>query len=523
MTTSHKSRYLRWTTLRPVVFAAIGVGTLVALYLISWSNYLLFHVLAEIFTVSVAFSVFIITYNTRHLLENNYIILVGSAYLFVGITDMLHALAYGGMGVFVNGGVDLPTQLWLAARYLQMGVLVTAPFFLGRPLLRTRRVLPILTTLTALLLASIFVWPVMPSALGDDGLTTFKVASEYAISVGLLGALLLLIRRRRHFSPQVGMLLAGYIGLSIASELAFTLYSQPFGAANLAGHLIRIVAIYAAYKAIVETALVRPYTLLFRELKVREEQHRAGEERYEHIADVLQEALLSVPTELPGVEFGHLYRSATQATRVGGDFYDLFALDGDRIAMLVGDVSGKGLAAATLTSRVKNTIRAYCFEGDSPARVLERTNNILMRSTEVTSWASIFLGFLHVPSGRLVYCSAGHPPTAVRRTSAADGTHTSFLLQTTSPIVGAFEVARFQDEEEFLHPSDVLLMYTDGVTEARSGRDLFGEERLLALLSGLDGIGTPSIPGRIFASLLAYTSGRLSDDIALVALARRAD
>lgn len=521
MTTPDESRGSRWTKLRPVVFAASGVGTLLALYMISWSNYLLFHVLAEIFTVAVAFSIFIITYNTRHLLENNYILLVGTAYVFVGIMDMLHALAYDGMGVFANGGADLPTQLWLAARYLQTGVLVAAPFFLGRPPLKTRRVLPILTALSALLLASIFVWPVMPTAFGDDGLTTFKVVSEYAISVGLLGALYFLVRKRRHFSPQVGMLLAGYIGLSIASELTFTLYSQPFGVANLTGHLIRIVAIYAAYKAIVETALVRPYTLLFRELKVREERHRAGKERYEHIADVLQGALLSVPDELPGVEFGHLYRSATQATRVGGDFYDLFALDGDRVAMLVGDVSGKGLAAATLTSRVKDTIRAYCIEGDSPARALERTNNILMRSTDVTSWASVFLGILHVPSGRLVYCSAGHPPAAIRRTTAADGSHTSFLLETTSPIVGAFEVARFKNEEEVLHLGDVLLMYTDGVIEARRGKDLFGEQRLLALLSDLDGIGTASIPGRIFASVLAYTSGRLSDDIALVALARR--
>jgi serine phosphatase RsbU (regulator of sigma subunit) len=98
--------------------------------------------------------------------------------------------------------------------------------------------------------------------------------------------------------------------------------------------------------------------------------------------------------------------------------------------------------------------------------------------------------------------------------------HAGLLLQTTSPILGAFEDAQFKDEEDVLGPGDVLLLYTDGVIEARRGEDLFGEKRLLALLSELDGIAVPSIPGRIFASVLGYTSGRLSDDIALVAVAR---
>ncbi|MHB0980690.1 MAG: MASE3 domain-containing protein [Thermoleophilia bacterium] len=520
MTALDEGQDTRWAGLRPPVFAALGVATLVALYVVSRGSYLLFHSLVEVFTVSVAFSIFIITYNTRHFLENNYVLLVGIACLFVGAMDLLHTLAYRGMGVFPDATADLPTQLWLAARFLQTVALVTAPFFLGKKLLRTRYLVPAMASLTALVLASIFVWPVMPTAFGDQGLTPFKIGGEYVISLGLLGGLILLTRKRRHFSPQVLWLLAGYLVLSIASELAFTLYTEPYGTANLAGHLIRLVAIYLAYKAIVETALVRPYTLMFRELKMSEERHRAGEERFEHIADVLQEALLSVPPELPGVEFGHLYRSATQAARVGGDFYDIFALDDDRVAVVVGDVSGKGLAAATLTSRVKDTMRAYTFEGGSPAWVLERTNSILMRSTDVTSWVSVFLGILQVSTGRLVYCSAGHPPAAVRRTVTPAGAHTSSLLETTSPIVGAFETAQFKDEEDVLGPGDVLLLYTDGVIEARRGRDLFGEERLLALLSELDGIATPSIPGRIFASVLAYTSGRLSDDIALVAVAR---
>lgn len=523
MTAVDESQDTRWADIRPLAFGALGLATLVALYVVSRDNYLLFHTLAEVFAVSVAFATFIITYNTRHFLENNYILLVGTAYLFVGAIDILHALSYRGMGVFPDSGANLPTQLWLAARFLQAAALVAAPFFLGRTLLKTRMLMPAMAVLAGLLLLSIFVGPLMPTAFGDGGLTPFKVASEYAVSAALLAALALLVRKRRYFAPRVAWLLVGYIALSIASELAFTLYTAPDGPANLAGHLIRIVSIYLAYKAIVETALVRPYTLLFRELKMSEERHRAGEERYEHIADALQEALLSVPAQLDGVEFGHLYRSATRSTRVGGDFYDLFPVDAENVAVVVGDVSGKGLEAATLTSRVKDTIRAFCFDGASPALVLERTNRIIMRSTDVTSWVSIFLGILHVPSGHLTYCSAGHPPAAVRRAGGNGEGGRSPLLKTTSPIVGAFETAEFMDEEDELGNGDILLLYTDGVIEARRGKDLFGEERLLALLSDLDGVPAPSVPGRVFASVLEYTSGRLSDDIALVAVARNGD
>jgi len=505
------------------VLAASGIAVLTGLWIESKSNYTLFHTLAEMFTVAVSFSIFMITYNTRRFLRNNYLLVLGTALLFIGFVDLLHALTYKGVEVFSADDSNRPTQLWLAGRYLQAGVLLAAPAALTRATIKTRHILPILALLTAGLLASIFVWPIMPTAFGASGLTTFKVVSEYAICVVLLGALLLLLLHRRHFEPRVTAMLAGYLALTILSELAFTLYSDPYGNANLAGHLIRILAVYLAYKAIVVTGLVKPYTLLFRELKISEERHRAGEERFEQIANVLQEALLTVPDEVPGIEFGHLYQSATYATRVGGDFYDLFELDGGRIAVIVGDVSGKGLPAATLTSRVKDTIRAYSMIGDSPAEVLARTNSILVRSTDTSSWVSVFLGYLDVHSGRLVYCSAGHPPSVIRRVQAAGGDgKATFFLETSSPILAAFEDASFVNAEEQLAPSDILLLYTDGVVEARRGEELFGDDRLLESVARLGSEGASHLPGRLFAKIKDFASGRLSDDTAIVAISRRA-
>ena len=363
----------------------------------------------------------------------------------------------------------------------------------------------------------------MPVAFGPNGLTPFKIDSEYAICAALVGALLLLVLRRRYFEPRVVSMLGGYLLLTIVSELAFTLYTVPYGSANLVGHLTRIMAVYLVYRAIVQTGLVEPYALLFRELKLSEQRHREGEERYERIADVLQGALLSVPEELPGIEFSHLYQSATQATKVGGDFYDLFELDGDRIAVVVGDVSGKGLPAATLTSRVKDTIRAYSMDGDTPAEVLARTNALLLRYTDTASWVSVFLGYLHVPSGRLVYCSAGHPPSVVHRMGNSDGDgQETFFLETSSPILAAFEEASFEDREAFLAPGDTLLLYTDGVIEARQDGGLFGDERLIESVSLLGSAGALRLPELLFSRLKEFASGRLADDVAIVAISRQA-
>src|SRR3990172_6829386 len=92
------------------------------------------------------------------------------------------------------------------------------------------------------------------------------------------------------------------------------------------------------------------------------------------VAETLQEAFLNMPRQIAGLEFGHIYRSATETARVGGDFYDLFELEPDRVGVLIGDVAGKGLEAAALTSVIKSTVKAYAFENFFPASILAKTN-----------------------------------------------------------------------------------------------------------------------------------------------------
>ncbi len=253
---------------------SIAALLLMGLYLTSLHSYLLFHSLIESFTITVAAGIFVIAWNARRYLNNNYLLFVGTAFLFVALMDLIHTLAYKGMGVFADQTGNLPTQLWVAARYLQCLSLLIAPFFLGRKL-KVYLQIAAYSLVTALLLASIFYWRIFPVAYVDGvGLTAFKKNSEYVISFFFLASIGLLFWKRRAFDPGVLRFLTVFLVLTIASEIAFSSYVSVYGGANLIGHLLRLVAFYFLYKAIIETGLVRPYAILLRGLKLSEQQLR---------------------------------------------------------------------------------------------------------------------------------------------------------------------------------------------------------------------------------------------------------
>ena len=111
-----------------------GVFALPGLYILSSYNYLLFHILAEIFSIVIACGIFMVAWNCRRISDNHYLLFLGIAYLFIGGTDLLHTLAYKGMAIFPGFGANEPTQLWISARYLESISLLIAPVFLTRRL-----------------------------------------------------------------------------------------------------------------------------------------------------------------------------------------------------------------------------------------------------------------------------------------------------------------------------------------------------------------------------------------------------
>ena len=239
--------------------------------------------------------------------------------------------------------------------------------------------------------------------------------------------------------------------------------------------------------------------------------------RREHeIAETLQEGLLALPGGVPGIEFSQAYRSATEGSRVGGDFYDVFQLSQQHIGITVGDVSGKGLGAAVVTALVKNTVRAHATErGKTPGRVLSLTDDVVYRATPPETFVTVFFGILDCRDGRLVYANAAHTTGAVIH---ADGTVGD--LGVTGPLLGAFPGVSYGEAEAYLDADDTLFLYTDGVTEARGDGMLFGEERLMELLATLGGRVLPDVVQAVIADVEQFSGSRLRDDVAILALRR---
>lgn len=256
----------------------LGISVLFGLWVATLYNYLLFHSIAEIFSIVVACGIFLLAWNSRSLIKNSYILFIGIAYLFVAGLDMIHTLAYEGMGVFYEYEANLSTQLWLSARYLESASLFIALFLIKRSI-KAKPVFIGYTIFTILILASIFYWRIFPVCFVEGtGLTVFKKVSEYIICFILLASVVILLRKRTEFEPGILRLLVASITVTIASELAFTLYIDVTGFFNLIGHYLKIISFYLIYKAIIETGFKKPLTLLFRDLEQSENRLRAAVE-----------------------------------------------------------------------------------------------------------------------------------------------------------------------------------------------------------------------------------------------------
>jgi PAS domain S-box-containing protein len=244
----------------------------VGLYLSSLYSYILFHIVAESFSIVIAFSLFMIAWNTRHLTKNNYVLFLSIAFFFAGLIDFVHTLAYKGMGIFIGFDANLPTQLWIIARYLQSISLFVAPWFITRKL-NLFTTLGFYISVTLLLLASVFSSTLFPDCfIEGKGLTPFKIVSEYIICFILISSFILLFRRREKFDPKILQFVAWSIIFTIVSELAFTFYINVYGLSNLIGHFFKIFSFYLIYKAIIVTGLENPYSLLFYDLQKNQEE-----------------------------------------------------------------------------------------------------------------------------------------------------------------------------------------------------------------------------------------------------------
>ena len=244
---------------------------------------------------------------------------------------------------------------------------------------------------------------------------------------------------------------------------------------------------------------------------------RRAQAELRELADTLQAGLLPPrPPRIPGVEVESFYRAGGSGVRVGGDFYDVFRLGADEWGVIIGDVCGKGAKAASVTSLARHTARAAAAHSSDPADVMREMNAALLEQEADDRYCSAVFARLTLRDGEMHVqsCCGGHPSPLLIRT---DG-----VVEAVAPwggqLIGLFEDYESSCDEYTLRGNDVLLLYTDGVTEARDAAgELFGQDRLAALAGEHAGHTAKELVAGIRRALQAWTD-QPGDDIAIVAL-----
>ncbi|HET6498659.1 MAG TPA: SpoIIE family protein phosphatase [Coriobacteriia bacterium] len=237
-----------------------------------------------------------------------------------------------------------------------------------------------------------------------------------------------------------------------------------------------------------------------------------GKEHF--VASVLQASILpkTLP-DFPEIESSSLYLPAGVEAEIGGDYFDLFRAPGTGIFLVMGDVCGKGVVAATKTSRIKYTVRGLAAAGLGPDEIISEVNRMVSETNEPSDIVTLWIGRVDVDSGTLSYANGGHPPALLRRTLP---TSSVVRLLPTGPLLGATPLARYECVSVPIGEGDMLVLYTDGVTEARRGNRFFGEGRVQrALRQGMD---ADDVTRRLLAALERFVPGAIRDDAAVLAV-----
>ncbi len=235
------------------------------------------------------------------------------------------------------------------------------------------------------------------------------------------------------------------------------------------------------------------------------------------LAKNIQASLL--PDVFPAFPDRHefsLYASMTPAREVGGDFYDFFLIDDDHLALVIADVSGKGIPAALFMAVSRTVIRDQLMSGCNPVRALERANAQLCSENPHMMFVTVWLAVVEIPTGKGVACNAGHEHPAVRRAGSAF----ELVKYKHDKPAGFIPDTAYHSREFELRPGDTLMVYTDGVPEANNPqKELFGEERMMETLNRYADAEPEELIRRIYEAVASFENGADQfDDITMLAV-----
>lgn len=280
--------------------------------------------------------------------------------------------------------------------------------------------------------------------------------------------------------------------------------------------------LFNEYKKLLKVSrrLVRMSDRSEQKLKIAEEALSKANKRMEQELNVGRDIQMSMlPSTFPPFpnhdEFA-IYAQLHPAREVGGDLYDFFFTAENWLCFSVGDVSGKGVPAALFMSVTKAMVKSRAADDLSPASIITHVNDELSTDNVSSMFITFFLCLLNIKTGELLYTNAGHNPPYIKR---RDGTIET-LKKCHGPVIGAMEGIAYKEEKNRLYQGDMILLFTDGVTEAMDeAENLFGDARLLDLLKSRDYETVEDLVTTTFDAVKKFENGNpQSDDITVLAL-----
>jgi phosphoserine phosphatase RsbU/P len=250
-----------------------------------------------------------------------------------------------------------------------------------------------------------------------------------------------------------------------------------------------------------------------RELLAAKDRAERSESHSQVLARTLQDGLLPhrMPT-IAGLEVAGIYLPAGAGDEIGGDFYDVFQVGPDDWVVALGDVEGKGVDAAVVTALVRYTIRAAAIEHE-PSGVLRIVNEVLLRDETPRFCTAVVLRCRRVTAAwRITISCGGHPPPVLASSGAAE------FVGRPGTLLGMLADVELHDVELLVDESSVVVAYTDGVSEARRDRQLFGDERVLALVDQFSELPARDVLERLVGAALEFGGSPNRDDIAAIAI-----
>jgi serine phosphatase RsbU (regulator of sigma subunit) len=277
---------------------------------------------------------------------------------------------------------------------------------------------------------------------------------------------------------------------------------------------------YVLFVALVPVLIALRYGRVFLQQARLSEQRAQLEQRAEEV--LVQEALAPkrwsarlAPEELdevPGFDIGTVYRAGTGL--MAGDFYDVYRTGRARVAAVIGDVSGHGIEPSITAFQAKHLLRVFLRQFRDPGQALEELNSQVFGLGHGEEFISMAVVLFDTEAGTARYSSAGHPPAFMWHGGEVRG------LEATGPLISLSTDAEFRSREVPLERGDLVLLYTDGLSEARNGESLFGEERISAHIRRDPGVDVHVLCKSLAEAAADYANQPLNDDIAILAVRR---